>query len=401
MRLERRLRHATIAGVLALSVAGCGLDEARDRGQAPRSEAPRAAPPPAEAPRPAPDERTAALPRDVAAPGAAFARVAEAVTPAVINITTEAGAGGPQRTPFEQFFGEEFYRRFFGDAPERMPRRSLGSGVIIDRSGVALTNAHVVDQAARIEVTTADGRKHRARLVGLDRATDLAVIQVEDGAQFPAAPLGDSDAVQVGEWVIAVGSPFGLRATVTAGIISAKARHIGAGAFDDFLQTDAAINPGNSGGPLVDLRGQVVGINTAIVAGGSGIGFAIPSALARRVSDELREHGRVSRGWLGVSVRALGADAGGAGSAPDEGALVAGVERDSPAARAGLRAGDVIVRFDDRPIQSPADLQRAAAMARPGTRATLTVRRDGGERRIEVRLGETPAGRAEAARGAR
>ena len=214
------------------------------------------------------------LPVQMPLPTGTFAKVAEAIKPAVININTVSrGVGG--RSQIEEFFGEEFFRRFFGDAPERIPQRSLGSGVIIDPSGIALTNAHVVEKATEIEVITLDGNKHKAKPIGLDKKTDLAVLKLDDGkGKFPFARLGDSDRLQVGDWVIAVGSPFGLQATVTAGIISAKARQIGQGVFDDFLQTDAAINPGNSGGPLVNMQGEVVGINTAIVAGGSGIGFA-------------------------------------------------------------------------------------------------------------------------------
>jgi serine protease Do len=315
-----------------------------------------------------------------------------------VNVTIESRSG-PGRTPLEQYFGEDFYRRFFGDAPERMPRRSLGSGVVIDASGVTLTNAHVVAEGGRIHVLTADGTQHGARLLGRDEATDLAVLQIEGAGRFTPAVLGDSDAMQVGDWVIAVGSPFGLRATVTAGIISAKARHIGAGPFDDFLQTDAAINPGNSGGPLVNMRGEVIGINTAIVAGGAGIGFAIPSSLARRVADELRQHGRVTRGWLGVSVQALTPElAQSAGVETGGGVLVAAVQPGSPAARAGLQPGDVIVRFGEHRLQDPADLQRAVGLARPGTQATATVARKGSERRVSVTLGETPRERAAAER---
>jgi len=230
-----------------------------------------------------------------------FSKVAEAIKPAVININTltKGGGGGLPggRTPFEEFFGEEFFKRFFGDAPERIPQRSLGSGVIVDPSGVALTNAHVVEKATDIEVVTLDGSKHKAKLVGVDKKTDLAVLKLDDGkATFKYARLGDSEKMQVGDWVIAVGSPFGLQATVTAGIISAKARQIGQGPFDDFLQTDAAINPGNSGGPLVNMQGEVIGINTAIVAGGSGIGFAIPINMAKKIYTELVAKGRVTRG---------------------------------------------------------------------------------------------------------
>src|SRR5947199_8161085 len=238
-----------------------------------------------------------------------FAGVAEIIKPAVININTVSKGGTPGsggRTPFEEFFGEDFFRRFFGDAPERIPQRSLGSGVIVDASGIALTNAHVVDKATEIEVITLDGGKHKAKVVGLDKKTDLAVLKLDDGkGQFKFARLGDSDRMQVGDWVIAVGSPFGLQATVTAGIVSAKARNIGQGPFDDFIQTDAAINPGNSGGPLVNMQGEVIGINTAIVAGGSGIGFAIPSNMARKIYSEINSKGRVTRGWLGVSMQPL------------------------------------------------------------------------------------------------
>src|SRR5256884_788119 len=238
-----------------------------------------------------------------------FAGVAEIIRPAVININTVSkggGLGSGGRTPFEEFFGEDFFRRFFGDAPERIPQRSLGSGVIVDATGIALTNSHVVEKATEIEVITLDGGKPKAKVVGLDKKTDLAVLKLDDGkGQFKFARLGDSDRMQVGDWVIAVGSPFGLQATVTAGIVSAKARNNGQGPFDDFIQTDAAINPGNSGGPLVNMQGEVIGINTAIVAGGSGIGFAIPSNMARKIYTEINSKGRVTRGWLGVSIQPL------------------------------------------------------------------------------------------------
>src|SRR6266581_7015577 len=225
-----------------------------------------------------------------------FAKVAEAVGPAVVNVNTFARGGGG-RTPIEEFFGDEFLRRFFGGEPERQQQqRSLGSGVIVDPSGIALTNAHVVERATDIEVVTAEGKKHKAKIVGLDKKTDLAVLRLDDGkGTFRAARLGDSDRMQVGEWVLAIGSPLGLQQTVTAGIISAKARQIGQGPFDDFLQTDAAINPGNSGGPLVNMQAEVIGINSAIVASGQGIGFAIPSNLARKIYVELQTKGKVAR----------------------------------------------------------------------------------------------------------
>jgi serine protease Do len=329
-----------------------------------------------------------------------FAKVAEAIKPAVININTMAkgGGGGPGRTPFEEFFGEEFFRRFFGEAPERMPQRSLGSGVIVDASGIALTNAHVVENATNIEVVSLDGSKHKAKLIGLDKKTDLAVLKLDDGKNsFPAARLGDSDRAQVGDWVIAVGAPFGLHATVTAGIISAKARQIGQGPFDDFLQTDAAINPGNSGGPLVNMQGEVIGINTAIVAGGSGIGFAIPSNMARKIYTELQAKGRVTRGWLGVSIQPLTPElAKSFGAKDNKGVLLSEVIPDSPAAKAGLQSGDIMLEFQGKKVEAPADLQRAVGLTSPGASAKVKVWRDQGEKTVEVKIGEAPDEQREA-----
>jgi serine protease Do len=327
--------------------------------------------------------------------GNTFARVADAIKPAVININTvtKGGAGWPGgRTPFEEFFGEEFYRRFFGDTPERIPQRSLGSGVIVEPTGIALTNAHVVEKATEIEVVTTDGNKHKAKLVGMDKKTDLAVLKLDDGkGQFKYARLGDSDKLQVGDWVIAVGSPFGLQATVTAGIISAKARNIGQGPFDDFLQTDAAINPGNSGGPLVNMQGEIVGINTAIVAGGSGIGFAIPSNMARKIYTELQTKGRVTRGWLGVSIQPLTPELARSFNAKDtKGVLISDVMPDSPAAKAGLKPGDILMEFEGKKMEAPSDLQRAVGMAQPGQETKMKIWRDQGERTVEIKIGEAP-----------
>ena len=324
-----------------------------------------------------------------------FAKVADAIKPAVINVNTVSkGTGGPLggRTPFEEFFGEEFFKRFFGDLPERIPQRSLGSGVIVDPSGIALTNAHVVEKATEIEVVTTDGNKHKAKIVGMDKRTDLAVLQLDDGkGQFKYARLGDSDKLQVGDWVIAVGSPFGLQATVTAGIISAKARNIGQSAFDDFLQTDAAINPGNSGGPLVNMQGEVVGINTAIVAGGSGIGFAIPSNLARKIYTELQTKGRVTRGWLGVSIQPLTPELARSFNAKDtKGVLISDVVPDSPAAKAGLKPGDILLEFQGKKMEGPADLQKAVGLAEPGQEAKTKIWRDQSERTVDITIGEAP-----------
>jgi len=322
-----------------------------------------------------------------------FARLAEAVKPAVVNVNTERRGGG--RSPLEEFYGEEYFRRFFGDVPERMPRRGLGSGVIIDASGVTLTNAHVVDGATQVEVTLADGTKHRAKVVGLDKKTDLAVLRLDAGGKkFPYLPLGDSSEVRVGDWVLAVGSPFGLQATVTSGIVSAKARQIGAGPYDDFLQTDAAINPGNSGGPLVNMRGEVIGINTAIVRGGSGIGFAIPASMAKRVSAQLLENGKVTRGYLGVVLQPLTEElAASFGAEGKKGALVSEVAPDSPAAKAGLKAGDIVLEVDGRAVDGPSDVARAVGLAAPGRKARITLWRDRAQKTVEVVLAEAPGER--------
>ena len=334
-----------------------------------------------------------------------FAGVAEAIKPAVININTVSKGGGlgGGRTPFEEFFGEDFFKRFFGDTPERIPQRSLGSGVIVDATGIALTNAHVVEKATEIEVITLDGSKHKAKVVGADKKTDLAVLKLDDGkAQFKFARLGDSDRMQVGDWVIAVGSPFGLQATVTAGIVSAKARNIGQGPFDDFIQTDAAINPGNSGGPLVNMQGEVIGINTAIVAGGSGIGFAIPSNMAKKIYTEINSKGRVTRGWLGVSIQPLTQELAKSFNAKDtKGVLISDVISESPAAKAGLKPGDILLEFDGKKVEAPADLQRTVGLAQPGQEAKMKVWRDQAEKSVEVKIGEAPDDRETPQRPAR
>jgi serine protease Do len=339
----------------------------------------------------------AAVPVQMRLDTGTFAKLAEAVKPAVVNVNTERRGGG--RSPVEEFYGEEYFKRFFGDVPERMPRRGLGSGVIIDAAGVALTNAHVVDGASQVEVTMLHGTKHRARVVGVDKKTDLAVLRLEaDGKTFPFLPLGDSNEVQVGDWVVAVGSPFGLQATVTSGIVSAKARQIGAGPYDDFLQTDAAINPGNSGGPLVNMRGEVIGINTAIVRGGSGIGFAIPASMAKRVSTQLLANGKVTRGWLGVMLQPLTPElAASFGAEGKDGVLISEVTPDSPAAKAGLRSGDVVLEVDGQKVDNPGDVARAVGLAAPGRTTRLTLWRDKAPKSVSVVLGEAP-GEAQASR---
>jgi serine protease Do len=330
-------------------------------------------------------------------PSGSFTRIVEAVGPAVININTvTSGVAG--HTPIEEFFGEGFMRRFFGDRPEReLPQRGLGSGVIVDPSGIALTNAHVVEGATEIEVVMADGKKPKAKVVGVDRKTDLAVLRLEGPGPFPTVTFGDSSRMQVGDWVLAIGSPFGLHQTVSAGIISGKSRVIGQGRYDDFLQTDAAINPGNSGGPLVNMSGEVIGINTAILSrtGGSiGIGFAIPSGVAQHVYRELLAKGKVTRGWLGVTIQPLTPElAKGFGLQEPTGALIAEVINDSPAEKAGLRPGDIILEFDRKKVGHTRELQRAVTRADPGKTAPMTVWRDKAEKSLTVRLGEMPEDR--------
>ena len=338
--------------------------------------------------------RAPMIPAALPIPSGSFAQVAETVGPAVVNINTVT-RGRSGRTPIEEFFGEEFFKRFFGEIPEReQSMRSLGSGVIVDTSGVVLTNAHVIERASEIEVVTADGKKHKAKVVGLDRRTDLAVLKLQGGGPYTSASIGDSDKVKVGDWVLAIGSPFGLQQTVTAGIISAKGRSIDGGAFGDFLQTDAAINPGNSGGPLVNMSGEVIGINSAILSRtgqSAGVGFSIPSNMAKAIYTELVAKGKVTRGWLGVSIQPLTADlAKGFGLKESKGVLISDVVQDSPAEKAGIAAGDIIIEFDKKKVDTPVDLQKAVAATTPGRSVPIKVWRDKGEKSLEIKIGETP-----------
>jgi serine protease Do len=334
------------------------------------------------------------VPAALPVPSGTFAVVAETVAPAVVNINTVTRATSG-RTPVEEFFGDEFFRRFFGEVPEHQePMRSLGSGVIVDASGVVLTNAHVIEHASEIEVVTAEGNKHKAKVAGVDHRTDLAVLRLQGGGPYPAASLGDSDKMKVGDWVLAIGSPFGLQQTVTAGIISAKGRALGQGPYDDFLQTDAAINPGNSGGPLVNMSGEVVGINSAILSrsgGNVGIGFAIPVNMAKRIYTELAAKGKVTRGWLGVSIQPLTPElAKGFGLKESKGVLIADVVQDSPAAKAGLAAGDIITEFDKKKVDTPQELQKVVGLAAPGKGVPVKVWRDKAEKTLEIKIGDAP-----------
>src|SRR5690606_8379835 len=285
----------------------------------------------------------------------------------------------------------DFWRRFFGQDPPLRERRGIGSGVVI-REGIVLTNHHVVEGATEVRIRTADQREYAAEVIGTDPPTDIAVLRVLDlDRPLQVAELGDAESARVGDRVIAIGSPFGLELTVTSGILSAKARVLGAGPYDDFLQTDAAINPGNSGGPLFDMQGRVLGINTAIVAAGQGIGFAVPIDLVRATLPQLEATGRVIRGYLGVVIQDVTPELAEALElSVDDGALVASVVEDGPADEAGLRPGDVIVSLDGAPIERAQDLTRRVSRMAPDTMVRLGIRRGAEERTLRLTLGERP-----------
>src|SRR6058998_3661192 len=350
-------------------------------------------PAPAE-PRPAPKMDPKAVLR---AMEEAFSAVADRVTPAVVHVSTvpkKAPPGSAEESPerFREFFGEEFYERYFRRRP-REDARATGSGVLVDAKGYILTNNHVIENAQEIIVRLSDQRKFPARLVGRDPKTDLAVLKVDSPAPLPAAALGNSDTLRVGQWAIAIGNPFGLDRTVTVGIVSATARtRVGVTQYDNFIQTDASINPGNSGGPLLNIDGKVIGINTAIVATGQGIGFSIPINQARDVMQQLITRGRVVRGWLGIVIQDVTDQLSGSfGVKEREGVLVDEVMKGSPAEAAGLRAGDVVVELSGTPIKEVSDLQRRIAAVKPGQTMKLTVIREKKPVPVTVKIGEMPA----------
>jgi len=328
--------------------------------------------------------------------------MAEQLKPAVVNISTTEVVEGPQQDfrgslpsqPFDERhpFGESFERFFRGSADQReVPKGSLGSGFIIGRDGYIVTNNHVVEHATDIKVSLSDSEEFSAKLIGRDPQTEVALIKIEAQRDLPVVPLGDSDALRVGEWVIAIGNPFGLGQTVTAGIASAKGRILGAGAYDDFIQTDTSINPGNSGGPLFNIDGEVIGINTAIVPTGQGISFAIPINLAKEILIQLREKGRVTRGFLGVQVQGVAPTlARSFGIERRQGALVAYVQPDSPGERAGIEKGDVIVEFNGRKIADMHELPRLVANTPPGSTAGVRLIRQGRERSLRVHISDIP-----------
>jgi serine protease Do len=320
-----------------------------------------------------------------------FAILAKAVAPGVVKVHTEKTMDVADLGPFGDLFGGLFGQRSpFGDPgsplepphPRQFTVPSLGTGFVLSESGLIVTNHHVVTGVEKINVVFQDGTRTEATVVGSDAKTDIALVRAKEQKSYAALPLGDSDQLLPGDWVIAVGNPFGLEHTVTAGIVSAIGRDIGAGPYDDFIQTDAAINPGNSGGPLLNLSGEVVGINTAINPQANAIGFAVPSSMAKEILPQLEQTGRVVRGWLGVGVQPVTPELAEAlGLETQQGALVSQVDADGPAAKAGLRRGDVIVRFGDTPIEKTRELPRAVALAKPGSDVEIELIRDG--KRIE------------------
>ncbi|MDY7017263.1 MAG: DegQ family serine endoprotease [Nitrospirota bacterium] len=324
-----------------------------------------------------------------------FAGVVKQVYPAVVNINTTTTVkapsypmpfSGPSGSPFDDFF-----ERFFGQMPKEFKQRSLGSGVVISGDGFILTNSHVVEKADQVRVSILGGQTFDAEVVGKDKSTDVALIRIKADKPLPSAALGDSDKLEVGEWVLAMGNPVGLDHTVTAGIISAKGRSLGLGGLEDFLQTDASINPGNSGGPLVNLQGKVVGINTAILANAQGIGFAIPVNIVRTFLPQLKTKGRIDRGWLGVSIQEITPeirDAMGLGQA--QGALVADVIKGGPADRAGIQRGDIVAEFNGKPIDRYSKLPLIVSSVPPGSIARVKIIRNGKAHLLQVKVGTFP-----------
>ena len=333
---------------------------------------------------------------DVAIPGRpeSFAALVRGIKGAVVNINTTKKIRLPKDHPDldaptpEGRDPHDFFDRFFGGRERDLNQRNMGSGVILHPDGYIITNEHVVADTEAIQVRLSTGKQYRAEVIGKDPKTDLALIKIRPGAPLPVVPMGDSDRLEVGDWVLAIGNPFGFDHSVTAGIVSGKGRVLGAGPYDDYIQTDAAINPGNSGGPLFNLRGEVVGITTAIIPR-SQFGFAIPSNQAKRVLLQLKERGKVTRGWLGVVVKQVPSSVAGSPDLPEtQGALVSEVLSDSPAGRAGIRPGDVILQFGRRPVREVRDLPRMVAETPVGSEAEVGIQRDGKAMTVRIRLGE-------------
>ncbi len=315
-----------------------------------------------------------------------FTQLAKNCGPAVVNISTVKTLSSGGGRVFEHFFGgpggrQEPFGRFFEDFFRNQPQRefkqsSLGSGFILDKDGYIVTNNHVIDGADEVQVKLKDGKEYPAEIIGKDTSTDLALIRIKADHDLPALNLGDSDKLEIGQWVLAIGSPFGLEHTVTAGIISAKGRVIGAGPYDDFIQTDASINPGNSGGPLINMYGEVIGINTAIIAGGDGIGFAIPVNIAKEIFAQLKDNGEVTRGWLGVAIQDLDKELKDYYGI-EKGVLISEVFEGDPADQAGIQAKDIVFSINGNAVNSSRDLTRLIAGLGVGSESTVQVSRNG------------------------
>ena len=325
-----------------------------------------------------------------------FSDLAEKVRPGVVNIQVvkKVKNVGFRDFPGNPFGGQNPFGDFFGpfsqgNPPGGFEQRGVGSGFIMSREGYILTNNHVVEEADQIKVKLANGKEYEGKVVGRDPKTDLALVKIEGSSDLQPLNLGNSEDLKVGSWVVAVGSPFGLEQTVTAGIVSAKGRVIGSGPYDNFIQTDASINPGNSGGPLVNLKGEVVGINTAIIAEGQGIGFAIPVNMAKEIASQLQNQGHVTRGWLGVNIQEVTPElAKSFGLKDNKGALVSQVVPNSPAEKAGIQQGDIILEFDGQEVSDSKELPRIVASTPVGTSVMVKLSRDGKVTDRQVKLGE-------------
>jgi serine protease Do len=327
-----------------------------------------------------------------------FSSLAENVSQSVVNISTvkTIKGGGPV---FRDFYRgplgkddpfQDFFEKFFGEERQReFKQKSLGSGFIFDKEGYIITNNHVIEGADQIKVKLNNEKEFDAKIIGRDPSTDIAVIKIKSAHNLPVVTLGDSDAMKVGQWVVAIGSPFGLEHTVTAGIISAKGRVIGSGPYDDFIQTDASINPGNSGGPLINMKGEVIGINTAIVAGGQGIGFAIPINIAKGIVEQLIKSGEVTRGWIGVAIQSLSDElAEYYGIEKGQGVLVTEVFPGDPADKAGIQPKDIIIEINGKEVGKSRTLSRVVADIKVGTTAKIKVLRNGRKKTFNVRVAE-------------
>ncbi|HET6514237.1 MAG TPA: DegQ family serine endoprotease [Thermodesulfovibrionales bacterium] len=323
-------------------------------------------------------------------------KLVESLKPAVVNISvtqTVQGGGLPQgfRAPFGD---EDFWKKFFGDQePKEFKKKGLGSGFIVSKEGYIVTNNHVVQKANDITVILFNKKQYPAKIIGTDPKTDIALIKIDAGDTLAVAPLGDSDKVKEGEAVLAIGNPFGFSETVTSGIVSAKGRVIGAGPYDDFIQTDASINPGNSGGPLLNYHGEVIGINTAIISSGQGIGFAVPINMAKEVLPQLKERGKVTRGWVGVSIQEVTPDiAKSFGLKEATGALISDIVPDGPAEKAGLKRGDIILELNGKIVRDYHELPRMVAAMPANEKASFKVLRDGKEEQVTAIVGEMKEG---------